>query len=82
LGRSDAGYEVLVAMNIKEYGILGCDVVWFSKNPTFRSDISPLSSGHKIKASKKPAEIGRKLSSAGFLRAEGGRAPYTCMHID
>jgi hypothetical protein len=43
---------------------------------------SPLSSGSKIRASKKPAELGRKLSSAGFMRVADDRAPYTCINID
>jgi hypothetical protein len=50
------------AIQSEKYGLLGCDVVEFGDSPTFRNNLSPPYSMPKNKTSKKPAEVGGKLS--------------------
>jgi hypothetical protein len=41
---------------------MGCNTMQFEENLTFWRNMLPLSSGLKSKTSKKPVEVGRKLS--------------------
>jgi hypothetical protein len=47
---------------MQEYGLLGCNVVYFGEIPTFRSNISPPSLGSKNKPNQKLREAGDKLN--------------------
>jgi hypothetical protein len=50
-----------------EYNILGCNVVYFGKRPTFRRNMSPPSSGSKSKPIKETSRSNWKAQLLALL---------------
>jgi hypothetical protein len=50
-----------------EYGLVGCNTIYFGESQTFRRKIPPSSSGLKSKISKKPAQAAQFTAAVGFF---------------
>jgi hypothetical protein len=68
-------HEIRNILRNEEYGLTGCNAVYFEGSPMFRRNISPPSSGYKNKASNKSAEKRRQAETvAKFTLAKAVRA--------
>jgi hypothetical protein len=75
------GSEVLTAVTMKSMVFRVVAAMYFRGSPTFQRNISPLSSGSKSKASKKPAEAGGKLRKMEVIRSsKTWGSLYTTQH--
>jgi hypothetical protein len=64
----NVGFEVITEMP-EDYGLLGCNALWFGGSPAFRKNISTPPSESKSKLSTKAAETGLMEQACMCTRA-------------